>query len=107
MAPHEEGQPSYQDDLYSLFELAEMLFRVSPQHSAGHSEQKSWLRLLHCFLLPPISLHCEDVPSLQHTLSTHNLTITTLDANIMQNSTATMEVRECDEGEGKRGEEGV
>ena len=103
MAPHEEGQPTCPDNLHNLFQLAETLFRVSPLCSPSHRtpsqssqeawEQQSWLRLLHTLLLPILTLHREDLPPLQQTLTHHcTHTITALDTSMAQNSAQSLQV---------------
>lgn len=106
MAPQEDGQPACPDNLHSLFQLAETLFRAAPLCSPCHTshpptsppkqeawEQLSWLRLLHTLLFPLLTLQRKDLPSLQHTLNHHNShTITALDTCITQNCTVTVEV---------------
>ena len=105
MAPHDDGQPACPDDLHSLFQLAEALFQVSPLCSPNHAppsspqeedwEQQSWVRLLHCLLLPLLTLHREDLGSLRAALNHHSShTLTTLDTNIAHNSTVAAEVHD-------------
>ena len=67
-------------------------------------EQRSWLRLIHCFLLPLISLHREDLPAVEAAHAGHSLSLQSIDHRIVETSSAILTVRE--EGGGRREEGG-
>ena len=63
-------------------------------HAHTHSqEQRSWLRLIHCYLLPVISLHHEDLPAVQVAQTSHFQLLANIDQQILDNSTKIMKVR--------------
>ena len=62
-------------------------------HTHTHSqEQRSWLRLIHCYLLPLISLHHEDLPAVQAAQTSHFQLLASVDQQILDNSTKIMKV---------------
>lgn len=75
----------------------ERVVRGGDKHSFfmhTHSqEQRSWLRLIHCYLLPVISLHHEDLPAVQVAQTSHFQLLANIDQQILDNSTKIMKVR--------------
>lgn len=97
MAPHEGEASLCLDNLSSLFELAEALFRVNPSyvmHARDQDvEQRSWLRLLHCYLLPLISLHQGDAPAVESAHSAHQEVLASLDSRILEGSSEVIKMK--------------
>jgi len=96
MAPHDGDISLCSDDLQNLFELAKELFGV---HSSSlingemDLEQRSWLRLIHCYLLPLISLYHEDLPAVKGAQASHFELLASLDQQILGNSSEIMKLK--------------
>lgn len=126
MAPHEVDSLSMcTDDLQSLFELAQVLFRVGSQAKPrgqkvvcysswsfvsvnlvtrlyfsynlpfSNQEQRSWFRLVHCYLLPLVTFSADDLQSVEEVKREHMRTLAALDQAILAITTQTMQVSCC------------
>ena len=98
MAPHDGDCSLCQDDLQALFELAMLLYRVNDgpaplQGLRGRGvEQRSWLKLLHCFLLPLISFNQDDLAAMETASSSHSVLMAPLDESIAAVASQSMKV---------------
>jgi len=61
-------------------------------HTQLTQEQRSWLRLIHCYLLPLISLYHEDLPAVKGAQASHFELLASLDQQILGNSSEIMKV---------------
>ena len=81
MAPHQIDASLYSDDLDHLFELATKLFYVPPGHKNG---DVTWLRLIHCYLLPLVTFHHDDLASIKAALGDQYRCIKALDTTLLE-----------------------